>query len=51
LTDLSLPEIGISFGGKDHTTVLHSYTKIKNELNKNESLKERINKILKVIQQ
>jgi chromosomal replication initiator protein len=28
LTDSSLPEIGRHFGGKDHTTVLHSCTKI-----------------------
>ena len=28
LTDASFPEIGRDFGGKDHTTVLHSYTKI-----------------------
>ncbi len=32
LTDLSLPEIGEQFGGKDHTTVLHSYKKIKEEV-------------------
>ena len=28
LTSLSLPEIGESFGGRDHTTVLHSVRKI-----------------------
>ena len=31
LTPLSLPDIGEAFGGRDHTTVLHSYRKI-NEL-------------------
>jgi chromosomal replication initiator protein len=51
LTDLSLPEIGTLFGGKDHTTVLHSYNKIKNDLNNNETLKERINKIIQVVKQ
>ena len=28
LTDASLPEIGRQFGGKHHTTVLHSVDKI-----------------------
>ena len=28
LTPLSLPDIGESFGGRDHTTVLHGYRKI-----------------------
>lgn len=51
LTDLSLPEIGNAFGGKDHTTVLHSYNKIKGELNKSEVLKNRINKIIQIIKQ
>ncbi len=51
LTDLSLPEIGGFFGGKDHTTVLHSYNKIKGGLGADEELKERINKIIQVIKQ
>ena len=28
LTQKSLPEIGASFGGRDHTTVLHAVRKI-----------------------
>jgi chromosomal replication initiator protein len=38
MTDLSLPEIGREFGGKDHTTVLHSYNKIKSSINKNREI-------------
>lgn len=51
LTDLSLLEIGEGFGGKDHTTVLHSYNKIKYNLNKNEVLKERVNRVIHIIKQ
>lgn len=51
LTDLSLPEIGDFFGGKDHTTVLHSYNKIKLGLNKNELLKQKIERVIQVIKQ
>lgn len=29
LTNHSLPEIGESFGGRDHTTVLHACRKVK----------------------
>jgi chromosomal replication initiator protein len=28
LTDLSYPQIGKEFGGRDHTTVIHAYDKI-----------------------
>jgi chromosomal replication initiator protein len=51
LTDLSLPEIGGFFGGKDHTTVLHAYNKIKDEVLKKPEVKEKVNRILKIIQQ
>jgi chromosomal replication initiator protein len=51
LTDLSLPEIGESFGGKDHTTVLYSYNKVKGDIIKSEELKERVERIIHTIQQ
>lgn len=51
LTDLSLPEIGEFFGGKDHTTVLHSYNKIKEGLNNNAGLKIKIERVIQVIKQ
>jgi len=51
LTDLSLPEIGEYFGGKDHTTVLHSYNKIKGGLATSEILKNKVERIINIIQQ
>ena len=38
LTDASLPAIGEEFGGRDHTTVLHAYEKIKSQLATDPSL-------------
>ncbi|HQJ15556.1 MAG TPA: helix-turn-helix domain-containing protein, partial [Candidatus Omnitrophota bacterium] len=51
LTEQSFPEIGEHFGGKDHTTVLHSYNKIKEDIITDMALKEKINRIIQVIQQ
>lgn len=51
LTDFSLPEVGGYFGGKDHTTVLHSYKKIKGGLLKDKELEKRVHSIISVIQQ
>ncbi|KIS03416.1 chromosomal replication initiator protein DnaA [Paucilactobacillus wasatchensis] len=40
LTDNSLPKIGTEFGGKDHTTVLHSIDKIEELLQSDHNLQE-----------
>lgn len=45
----SLPKIGIEFGGKDHTTVMHSVDKIKRELKTNQILEMEIQKIVNQI--
>lgn len=45
----SLPKIGIEFGGKDHTTVMHSVEKIKKQLKTNQELELEINKIIEQI--
>jgi chromosomal replication initiator protein len=46
LTDLSLPKIGDEFGGRDHTTVIHACDKISTDLNKDTSLKKKIDNII-----
>ncbi len=45
----SLPKIGSEFGGKDHTTVMHSVAKIKRELKKDKNLEVEISKIINMI--
>ncbi len=42
-----LTKIGLHFGGKDHTTVIHSVEKIKKELKNNTNLANEINRIIK----
>lgn len=51
LTNLSLPEIGAAFGGKDHTTVMHSCRKIETDIEKDADLKKTIEKLLTLLQQ
>ena len=51
LTNLSLPEIGNQFGGKDHTTVLHAYKKVENDLQNNQDLRMMLEKITTMLSQ
>ncbi|MCM8783851.1 MAG: chromosomal replication initiator protein DnaA [Candidatus Omnitrophica bacterium] len=49
LTDLSFPDIGMYFGGKDHTTVLHAWNKIRNDLELKKELKEILQRLVEEI--
>ena len=51
LTDMSLPKIGEEFGGRDHTTVIHAYEKISENLNTDENLQHTIEDITKKLTQ
>lgn len=42
LTDASLQNIGALLGGRDHTTIIHGYDKINNEIETNKSTKNTI---------
>ena len=45
LTDETLIKIGVEFGGKDHTTVMHACEKIDKDIKSNKQLEEIINKL------
>jgi len=45
MTDASLPEIGRQFGGKHHTTVLHSVEKIETVRKDDKDLNRLLNKL------
>ncbi len=45
MTSASLPQIGREFGGKHHTTVLHSVNKVQSQRHENRDLNKVINKL------
>ena len=49
LTDASLPEIGRQFGGKHHTTVLHSVDKIEQRRKTDKDLNRVLNKLTETL--
>jgi chromosomal replication initiator protein len=51
LTDASLPEIGRQFGGKHHTTVLHSVEKITEQRKTDKDLNRLLNKLAETLGQ
>ncbi len=51
LTDLSLPKIGAKFGGRDHTTVLHSVRKINERMGEDRDLYNQVTELTNRIKQ
>ena len=49
MTNESFPKIGTEFGGKDHSTVMHSVEKIENEIKINKDLANIVEKLKKDI--
>ena len=49
LTNHSLPEIGESFGGRDHTTVLHACRKIKELISSDADINEDVKNLLRTL--
>ena len=48
-TELSFPEIGDKFGGKDHSSIIYAVNKVKKNLKNNEELEKTLNNIIKII--
>ncbi len=46
LLDLPFTQIGLRFGGRDHSTVIHSIQKIEEQIQRDESLQERIDGLM-----
>ncbi len=49
LTKLSLPEIGSVFGGRDHTTIMHSINKVEDMMSKQPEFKKKVDGLEKAI--
>ena len=49
MTEASLPEIGRQFGGKHHTTVMHSIAKIEEQKRQDKDLARTLNKLMETL--
>ncbi len=50
MTGMSLPQIGEVFGGRDHTTIMHSCKVMENAINRDSSMKNLINSVKNRVQ-
>ena len=49
LTDMSLPKLGEEFGGRDHSTVLHAYNKVEDDMENSQEIKKNIEDIISML--
>ena len=49
VANMSFPQIGIDFGGRDHSTVMHAYNKIKKEVKEKSSTKLIVESVKNII--
>jgi len=49
MTGMSLPQIGTVFGGRDHTTVLHSYKTVESNLKTNDGMRSMVENIKQLV--
>jgi len=45
MTNSTLKMIGLHFGGRDHSTVIHAVTEIENQINTNSKFKDLVDEI------
>ncbi len=50
LTDLSLPEIGRHFGGRDHTTIIHAIGRVEKMIDSDPEFRENVDHLMKEIE-
>jgi chromosomal replication initiator protein len=51
LTEYSTTEIGLEFGGRDHTTVMHAVQKIEERMKKDGSLETKIQGLIRSVKE
>ncbi len=49
LTDLSLPKLGEEFGGRDHSTVLHAYNKVEEDMENMQEVKKSVDDLISML--